>query len=164
LGRGVQSRERDGRDEDLQAPAAGGPISSAGRLGVAASSASASVWKDHGTNVSKAIEIGLTGGEIAEAGKRARAAKIHLVLTNLGWQHRDNHQIRKQKAVRTFGELSSCTLNTAEGVGLPWTVDVNTSDLTITSWHTKRTFKAGCATTEINKTVGSVTVTLLKPD
>ena len=59
------------------------------------------------------------------------------------------------------GELAGCELLAAEAKGLPWTVDVNASDLTITGWHTKRTFKAGCTTTEIDKTVASATVTLL---
>jgi hypothetical protein len=54
-------------------------------------------------------------------------------------------------------------MSASESIGLPWAVTVNASDLTIAGWHTKRTFKAGCATSEINKTVGSMTVTLLTP-
>jgi hypothetical protein len=38
-------------------------------------SASASVWKEGGVNVSKEISIGLSGGELAEAGSRACPAK-----------------------------------------------------------------------------------------
>jgi hypothetical protein len=59
--------------------------------------------------------------------------------------------------------FAKCELNTAEAKGLPWAVHVNATDLTITNLRTKRTFKAGCPTTELDKTIASVTVTLESP-
>lgn len=121
-------------------------------------SASAAVWKDHGTNVSKAIEIGLTGGEVAEAGSKGLSCEVHATLTTSGGS---TGKITKYETKKCsgFGELSKCTMTSSESLGLPWTVDVNATDLTITGWHTKRKF-SGCTTTEIDKTIASVTVSL----
>lgn len=129
---------------------------------VSASAASAAVWKDKGTNVTKFIEIGLTGGEVAEAGGKGLSCSVHATLTTEGGS---TGKITKfvTNSCTTFGELTGCTMAASESKGLPWTVDVNATDLTITGWHLKRTFKAGCATTEIDKTVTSTTVTLNTP-
>lgn len=126
-------------------------------FGASASSASATVWKDHGVNVTK-FSIGLSGGEVAEAGAKGLNCEVHATLAlESGVTKITSFETKKCTG---FGELAKCELMAAEAIGLPWTVDLNASDLTITGWHTKRTFKAGCATAEINKTVASVTVTL----
>jgi hypothetical protein len=127
-----------------------------------AASASAAVWKDKGVNVSKFVEIGLTGGELAEAGGKGLSCELHATLTTEGGSTGKITKYETKKCTG-FGELSTCEMATSESKGLPWTVDVNAADLTITNWHLRRTFKAGCATTEIDKTVGSVTVTLDVP-
>jgi len=129
-------------------------------LCVTASLAAAAVWKDKGTNVTSDKTITLTGGEIAEAGGKGLNCEVKATLTI---EAGSSGKITKFETVKctTFGELTGCELSSSESLGLPWTVDVNASDLTITNWRTKRKFKAGCATTEIDKTVGSVTVTIL---
>jgi hypothetical protein len=125
--------------------------------------AQASVWKDHGTNVSKFVEIGLSGGEIFEAGAgNGMSCEIHATLTTEGGSTGKITKFETLKCPTGFGTFAKCELSTATAKGLPWTVDVNTSDLTITNWHTKRTFK-NCGTTELDKTIGSVTVTLNTP-
>jgi hypothetical protein len=124
----------------------------------------ASVWKDHGTNVNKFVELGLSGGEIFEAGEgNGMSCEIHATLTTEGGSTGKITKFETPKCPTGFGTFAKCELSTATAKGLPWTVDVNASDLTITNWHTKRTFKAGCGTTELDKTVGSVTVTLNTP-
>jgi hypothetical protein len=57
--------------------------------------------------------------------------------------------------------FTGCEVVTAEAKGLPWSVDVNTEDLTVTSMRIKRTFK-NCGTTELDKTI-TATVTLESP-
>jgi hypothetical protein len=126
------------------------------------SAASAAVWKDKGTNVAKLIEIGLTGGENAEWEEKGVNCEVHLTMTTEGGS---TGKITKfeNKSCTTFGKVSSCTVATTKAEGLPWTVTVNTSDLTIKNWRVKRTFNAGCATASVDKTIPSTTFTLLEP-
>lgn len=123
----------------------------------------ASVWKDKGTNVSKFVEIGLSGGEIFEVEEgNGMSCKTHATLTTEGGNTAKITKFETVECPTGFGSFSECTLATSSAKGLPWTVDVNTEDLTITNWHTKRTFSS-CGTTELDKTIGSVTVTLNTP-
>jgi hypothetical protein len=123
----------------------------------------ASVWKDNGVNVSKLIEIGLSGGEIFETTEgNGMSCELHATLTTEGGSTGKITKFEIKKCPAGFGSFAKCEINTAQALGLPWTVDVNTSDLSITGMHTKRTFKAGCPTAEVDKTVTS-TVTLLSP-
>ncbi len=125
----------------------------------------ATVWKDHGTNVSKFVEINLTGGELFEAGEgNGMSCELHATLTTEGGSTGKITKFETKKCPAGFGTYAKCELNTSESKGLPWTVDVNATDLTITNLHTKRTFKgAECKGSELDKTVGSVTVTLNTP-
>lgn len=127
--------------------------------------ASASVWTDEGTEVSEFVEIGLSGGELFEAGEgNGMSCELHATLTTEGGNMGKITKFETKKCPTGFGAYAKCELNTAEAKGLPWTVDVNATDLTVTGWHTKRTFKGtGCAGGELDKTVGSVAVTLNVP-
>jgi hypothetical protein len=130
--------------------------------------ATASVWKDGSTKVEKFISLGLTGGEIFEIAptgeqKNGMICEVHATLTTEGGSTGKITAFETKSCGSGFGSFAKCELSSAEPKGLPWTVDVNTSDLTITGWHTKRVFKAGCSTTELNKTIGSVKVTLNTP-
>ena len=124
--------------------------------------ASAAVWKDKGTNVSKLIEIGLTGGEVAEWEEKGVSCEVKLTMTTEGGS---TGKITKfeNKSCTTFGKVSTCTVASTKAEGLPWTVTVDTTDLTVKNWRVKRTFNAGCATASIDKTIASMTFTLLSP-
>lgn len=125
--------------------------------------ASAAVWKHKGVNLTKFAEIGLSGGELFEtSSENGMSCEVHAVLTTEGGSTAKITKYDTQKCPTGFGTFAKCELVTAEPKGLPWTVKVNTSDLTITNWHTKRTFK-NCATTELDKTITSVTVSLNTP-
>jgi hypothetical protein len=125
----------------------------------------AAVWKDKGTNVTKFVEIGLTGGELFEtSSENGMSCELHATLTTEGGSTGKITKFETKKCPTGFGTFAKCELNTAEAKGLPWTVDVNATDLTITGWHTKRTFKGtGCGVSELDKTVGSVTMVLETP-
>lgn len=128
----------------------------------------ASVWKDGGTKVEKFVEIGLSGTEIFETAptgeqKNGMLCEVHATLTTEGGSEGKIKAFETKSCGSGFGSFAKCELSSAEPKGLPWTVDVNTSTLTITEWHTKRVFKAGCGTSELNKTVGEVTLTLNTP-
>jgi hypothetical protein len=128
---------------------------------VTASSASASVWKDkNGTKVESKIELGLSGGEVFTIGESGMSCELHATLTTSGGSTGTITAFETKKCVEGFGEFTGCELASAEPKNLPWTVDVNTSDLTITNWKTRRTFKTGCPFSVVEKTLTSVTVTL----
>jgi len=133
-------------------------------LATTAAIASASVWKDGATNVSTAIEIKFTGAEFWETseGNSMQCEERFTLKTSGGSTATISAFEIVKTGCATTGTLTGCELSTAEAKGLPWTVDVNTSDLTITSMRLKRTFKAGCAISELDKTINS-TVTLLSP-
>jgi hypothetical protein len=129
---------------------------------VSASSASAAVWKMSGVNVTKLTELGLTGGEVFESGTSGMSCELHATLTTEGGSTGKITKFETKKCSGGFGEMTGCSLSTTESKGLPWTVDVGTTDLTITNMHLRRTFNAGCKITELDKTY-SPTVTLLTP-
>lgn len=133
-------------------------------LALATSSASAAVWTHEGAKLSEPKAIGLTGAEFFETGSYGMSCGLHATLTI------ENASTGTITAMETTGcgeeaagELAGCTVSSSEPIGLPWTVDVNTADLTITNWRIKRVFNAGCKVKEVNKAVGNVTVTLETP-
>jgi hypothetical protein len=131
---------------------------------VGTASASASVWKKEGVTLKSFVELGLTGGEIFETeGPNGMSCKVHATLTTEGGSVGQITSFKTVECPTGFGTMKGCTLASSEAKGLPWNVTVNTSTLTITGMHVKRTFNAGCAVTELNKTITSSTVTLETP-
>lgn len=122
----------------------------------------ATVWKDHGTNVTKFVELTMNGGEIFETTLgNGMSCEVHATLTTEGGSTGKITKFEIKKCQSGFGTFAKCELNTAEGKGLPWTVDVKETDLVVTNWRTKRTFKgAECKEGELEKTIASMTVTL----
>jgi hypothetical protein len=144
-----------------------GAIAAALVLAVPAT-AFASVWKHNGSKLESFAEIGLTGGEIFETAptgeqKNGMVCEVHATLTTEGGSEGKITAFETKACGNGFGSFAKCELSSAEPKGLPWTVEVNASSLTIVGWHTKRIFKAGCATSELNKTVSEVAVTLNTP-
>lgn len=121
----------------------------------------AAVWKDKGTNVTKFVEFAAIGGELFETSSESgMSCEVRAVFTTEGGSTGKVTKFEIKKCPTGFGSFAGCELNTAEAKGLPWTVHVNATDLTITNMRTKRTFKAGCSTSELDKTITSTTVTL----
>lgn len=125
----------------------------------------AAEWKDkNGTKVTKFTEFTMNGGEIFETTEgNGMSCEIHATLTTEGGSTGKITKFEVKKCTGTFGSFATtkCELNVGEGKGLPWTVDVNATDLTVTNWRTKHTFKgASCKEPELDKTITSMTVTL----
>jgi hypothetical protein len=124
----------------------------------------AAVWKDKGTNVTKFVEFAAIGGELFETtAGNGMSCEVRAVFTTEGGSTGKITKFEIKKCPTGFGSFAKCELNTAEAKGLPWTVEVNATDLTIKNMRTKRTFKAGCTTSELDKTITSTTVTLETP-
>lgn len=122
----------------------------------------AAVWKDKGVNVTKFSEMTLSGGELFEISEgNGMNCKVSATLTTEGGSTGKISKWSITECPKGFGTFTSCTMKTAEAKGLPWTVTVNASDLTITNLRVKRTFNGGCA--ESDKTITSTTVVLNTP-
>ncbi len=120
------------------------------------------VWKDKGVNVSKLVELTMSGGEVFETtAGNGMSCEIHATLKTEGGSTGQITKFEIKKCPTGFGSFATtkCELNTAEGRNLPWTVDVKETDLVITNWRTKHTFKgAECKEPELEKTITSMTV------
>jgi hypothetical protein len=131
---------------------------------VGAASASAAVWKKGSSNLAEFIELKMSGGEIFETnGANGMNCKVTATLTTEGGSTGQITSFKTVECPTGFGTMKSCKLATSEAKGLPWKVTVNTSTLTITGMHIKRTFASGCPVTELDKTIPSSTVTLETP-
>jgi hypothetical protein len=139
-----------------------GAVASIAMLAVPAV-ASASVWQHEGENLSEFAEIKMSGLEIFEGGEGdAMICEVDATMTTEGGGEGLITSFETKACPEGFGTFSTCELATAKARGLPWSVTVNETDLTVAGWHTKRTF-TGCATTELDKTIASVTVLLNTP-
>ncbi len=137
-------------------------------MAATAAIASASFWKDGSTKVASAIEMKFTGAEFyetTETNKGSVQCEEKFTLKTSGGSTATiptlGFEIVKTGCAKT-GVFTTCELTGAEPRTLPWTVDVNKEDLTITNMHIRLTFKTGCAITELDKTFNS-TVTLTTP-
>ena len=133
-------------------------------LAATAAIASAAVWKDGGTNVSTAIEIKFSGSEFFETteGNSMQCEEKFTLKTSGGSVGQITAFELIKSTCKGTGTFAKCEVSTAEAKGLPWSVDVNATDLTITNLRVRKVFKAGCSPSELDKTVNS-TVTLLEP-
>lgn len=128
--------------------------------------ASAAVWKHKGVNLAKFVELSLPGGEVFETEVSGEwsgmSCEVRAVMTTEGGSTAKitKYEIKSCPTSSGFGKMKGCEVNTKEAKGLPWTVTVNANDLTITNMRIRRTFKAGCAVAELDKTFASTTVTL----
>ncbi len=127
--------------------------------------AQAAEWKDkNGTKVTKLTEFTMTGGEVFETTEgNGMSCEIHALMTTEGGSDAKITKFEVKKCEGTFGSFKTtkCELNVGEGKGLPWTVDVNATDLTVTNWRVKHTFKGtSCKEPELDKTISSMTVML----
>jgi len=125
----------------------------------------AAEWKDkNGTKITKLTEFTLNGSEILETTPgNGMDCEIHAKMTTSGGSTASITEFKVKKCEGTFGtfKTTKCELNVGEGKSLPWTVDVNETDLTVTNWRIKHSFKgAECKEPELDKTIASVTVAI----
>jgi hypothetical protein len=126
--------------------------------------AQAAVWKHKGVNVTKFTELSLPGGENFETEVSGEWSgmncDVKATLTTEGGNMAKITKYEIKSCSKGFGRMLGCTVVTKEAKGLPWTVDVNTTDLTITNMRIRRTFNAGCSVVELDITLAAVTTTL----
>lgn len=129
--------------------------------------AQAGVWKHKGVNLAKFVEFGLPGGENFETEVSGvwsgMNCEVKATMTTEGGSTAKINKYEIKSCAKGFGKMSTCSVVAKEAKGLPWTVDVNTTDLTITNMRVRRTFNVGCPVTELDKTFASMKVALNTP-
>lgn len=122
-------------------------------LAMSASAAFSAVWKHGAANLAKHTEIGLTGGEVFETGSGGMSCEVLATITTSGGSTGTIKKWEVKNCSGAFGNLAGCQVLATEAKVLPWTLHVDAADLTVTNMRLRRTFKAGCAITELDKTV-----------
>jgi hypothetical protein len=115
---------------------------------------SAAVWKHGGSSISQFTEIGFEASESfgVFSTQGSMNCEVSATMTTSGGSMAT---ITKYTlfACSGTGGLAQCVPLATESKGLPWTVDVNASDLTVTSMRIRRTFVgSGCPLLEADVT------------
>jgi len=129
--------------------------------------AQAAVWKHNGVNLAKFVELSLPGGENFETEVSGEWSgmncEVRAVMTTEGGSTAKITKYEIKSCAKGFGKMSSCSVVAKEAKGLPWTVDVKTTDLVVTNMRVRRTFNVGCPVTELDKTFTEMHLTLNTP-
>ena len=129
-------------------------------VAVTATVASGGVWKHNHSNLTSTVFFSAAGGEVFETGSGAMSCEVLATITA---------QPGSTGAITTWdvkncsgasGNLAGCEVATTQATGLPWQLHVETADIKVTNPRIRRTFKAPCAVSEIDKTV-TKTLTLI---
>src|SRR5215207_2265377 len=99
--------------------------------------AQGAVWKHNGVNLAKFVELSLPGGENFETEVSGEWSgmncEVRAVMTTEGGSTAKITKYEIKSCAKAFGKMSSCSVVAKEAKGLPWTVHVNASALTITN-------------------------------
>jgi hypothetical protein len=124
-------------------------------------SATSSVWLHEGKPLEKHVELPLAGGEIIEVGGGVLLCESTATLTTEGGSTGKitNYNVNKASCTGLAGNLEGCEVTAAEATGLPWSVTVNTADLTAKGVKVDYTFNKGCAVGNIELNFPELTLT-----
>jgi hypothetical protein len=114
-------------------------------------SASAAVWKKEGVALKEKTEFKATGGEVIEVNGGVMICEGGMTMTTEGGSSAKvtGYSITNTTCSGLAGNLVGCTVSSVTPAGLPWSVTVNTSDLTAKSVKLTYAFATGCAVKKI---------------
>lgn len=124
-------------------------------------SATSSVWLHEGKPLEKHVELPLTGGEVIEVGGAALLCEGSATMTTEGGSTAKitSYSVDKATCMGLAGNLEGCQVTATETTGLPWSVTVNTTDLTAKGVKVDYTFDKGCAVGKIEVSFPELTLT-----
>lgn len=129
--------------------------------------AQGAVWKDKGVNVTKFTELILPGGENFETEVSGEWSgmncEVKATMTTEGGSTAKITKYEIKSCAKAFGKMSGCSVVLKEAKGLPWTVEVKTTDLVVKNMRVRRTFNVGCPVAELDKTIAELHLTLNTP-
>jgi hypothetical protein len=128
-------------------------------------SASASVWKKGGKNLTEKTTFPLTGGEVIETGTSVLLCNTTATMTTEGGSAAKitAYAIEKASCVGLAGGVAGCEVTSATPKTLPWSVTVNTSTLTAKATGVTYAFNTGCSIHKIETSFPELTLTPEEP-
>jgi hypothetical protein len=131
-------------------------------FGAFASASPGAVWKDKGSNVTKHVEFGLTGASIIEGFGGSVACSTHATITTSGGSTAVMTKYELKNCIPS-GNFKSCKVLKSEPKFLPWGIDVNATDLTLTGARILYVLDKGCPIEEYEMFVLNTTLVLTTP-
>jgi hypothetical protein len=128
-------------------------------------SASASVWLKEGQPLKEKVQLSLSGGEVIETSGGAMLCNDTATISTEGGSAAQitAYSIAKATCVGFSGNLSGCEVTAATTSGLPWSVTVNTVDLTAKGVAVTYSLNEACAVHKIEVSFASLTLTPEEP-
>jgi hypothetical protein len=123
-------------------------------------SASAAVWLHEGEPLAEHTEFELSGGEVIEVGGSVLICEAHATITTEGGNtaQMTNFKITANSCAGLVGPLKGCEVTSAKATGLPWAIDVNAADLTVTGWKVDYVFDEECPVGKIETNFPNMTL------
>ncbi len=128
-------------------------------------SATTSVWLHEGEPLEEHVELALTGGEVIEVGSSAMVCQSSATMTTEGGSTAQitAYNVNEASCIGVAGELAGCEVTAATPAGLPWSVNVNSVDLTAEDVAIDYSFNEACAIGEIETDFPALTLTPEEP-
>jgi hypothetical protein len=128
-------------------------------------SASASVWLREGKPLAEQVELSLTGGEVLEVGGSSLLCEASATMTTEGGSTAQvtAYNVLEASCLGLAGELEGCEVTAATPAGLPWSVTVNSVDLTAHGVGIGYSFNEACPIHKIETGFPELTLTPEEP-
>ncbi len=128
-------------------------------------SASASVWLHEGKPLEEHVELPLTGGEFIEVSGAVMLCESTATMTTEGGSTAKitAYDVKEATCIGLAGKLEGCEVTAATPKGVPWSVAVNSADLTAKEVAVDYSFNKACEIQKIEMSYPSLTLTPEEP-
>jgi hypothetical protein len=128
-------------------------------------SASAAVWQHEGKELKSKVELSLAGGEFIEVSGAAMLCENTATMTTEGGSTAKitAYDVEEATCIGLAGKLEGCEVTAATPKNVPWSVAVNTSDLTVKEVAVAYSFNKACAIQKIETSYPKLTLTPEEP-
>jgi len=123
-------------------------------------SAMGSEWKHEGVSLKEPIEIGLTGTETVKTLTGEQKCGFHATLATEGGSTATFTEFAVNAKSCTGTGTFACTVILTKSTALPWKIDLEEHDLTLTTIEIYKTYSPTCLTESTESTTGKATITL----
>lgn len=123
--------------------------------------ATTSVWLHEGEPLEESAELAPSGGEVIEFGGSVLVCEASATIATEGGgtAQLTSYSVSKASCAGVAGQLEGCTVTAATSTGLPWSVAVNTADLTADEVRVDYSFDEACPIDEIETSFAELTLT-----
>jgi hypothetical protein len=119
-----------------------------------------SVWLDEGKELKAKTTFSLAGTEFVEIGSSVMLCNVDATMTTEGGSTAQitAHTTKAEECIGLAGKLEGCKVTAASTKNLPWSVAVNTVDLTAKEVAVSYTLNEACEIDKIEIPIPSLTV------